>query len=1019
MRRGREIAPFCFLGSAYSLALHLRRAYSRVMRFPFSALRRFALVLPLLALGIQPIAAQNAAAKAKPAAAAAAKPVPGPWLYRGSDVPQDKEWVFGELANGVRYAVRKNGVPPGQVAIRVRMDVGSLHEQESERGFAHLLEHLVFRQSRYLAEGAAIPTWQRLGATFGSDTNAETSPVSTTFKLDLPNATPDKLDESLKLLSGMMIAPALTEANVRTEVPIVLAEKRERGGLAERVADATQQTLFAGQRLAIRPVIGTTETLQAANEASVRAFHARWYRPENAVIIVVGDVETAQIEAMVRQHFADWPAAGKRTPAPAFGDPVAPPGSKTANPVGPTRVLVEPDLPRGITYTVMRPWRPVQDTIAYNQGIMLDSLAQAILNRRLETRARSGGSFLFAQVNQEKVYQSADATFVSITPLDENWTKSLKEVRGVIADALATPPSEDEIEREVAEFNVAFESSVEQRRLLAGAKLADDMVTALDIRETIASPETVLQIFNSSRPLFTPQAVLEHTRKLFKGTVTRAVYVTPKAGEAEAASLAAALAAPALADPKARPGGKPISFAEMPAIGEPGKLVSESPTGILGIEQLEFANGVKVLLWPTTDEPGRVSVKVRFGAGYRAFAAGDAAYIALGDMALVGSGQGQLGQEELDRISTGRKMGYDFAIQDASFQFSADTRSSDLTDQLYLFAQKFAQPRWDSAPVLRAKAAARLRYESFSASPQGVLERDLDFLQRGRDPRFRTPTPQEVEAATPDGFRQVWQPILEQGPIEVQLFGDFTREQAVTALERSFGALAPRQPYAEPLQPARVATLPPSSEPVALSHRGDPTQAAALISWPTGGGMANITESRQLSILSDLFQNRLLDAMREKQGAAYAPQVFNTWPQDLENGGSMTALAQLSPSAVPDFFKAAEQIAADLVARPPSADELERVVEPLRQQISRASTSSTFFMFQLEGATSDPAKFDGLRTLLPDYTRTTPEQMQALARKYLQPGRSWRAQIMPQGAAVASAAARSAKPAAPTAVEGR
>lgn len=983
------------------------------MRSPFRPLRRLALTLPLLALGLQPIAAQTGAVRQSAPAAATA--VATPWLYRGSDVPQDKEWVFGELSNGLRYAVRKNGVPPGQVAIRVRMDVGSLHEEEHERGFAHLLEHLVFRQSRYLAEGAAIPTWQRLGATFGSDTNAETSPVSTTYKLDLPDATPAKLDESLRLLSGMMIAPALTEANIRTEVPIVLAEKRERGGLAGRVAEATQQTLFAGQRLAVRPVIGTAETLQAARRDTVRAFHKRWYRPENAVIIVVGDVETAQIEAMVRGHFADWPARGKPAAAPAFGDPVAPVGSDPANPVGETSVIVEPDLPRGVTYAVMRPWRPVQDTIAYNQGIMTDSLAQAIINRRLETRARAGGNFLFAQVNQEKVGRSADATFVSVTPLDENWDRALQEVRGVIADALATPPSEDEIERELAEFNVAFESAVEQRRLLAGAKLADDVVTALDIRETIASPETVLQIFNSSRQLFTPAAVLDATRRLFKGTVTRAVYVTPQAGEAQAASLAAALTAPAQPDPKARPGGKPISFADMPPLGAPGKLVSQSASGILGVEQLEFANGVKVLLWPTTDEPGRVSVKVRFGAGFRAFSPGDAAYIALGDMALVGSGQGELGQEELDRISTGRKMGYDFAIQDASFQLSADTRVADMADQLYLFAQKFAQPRWDSAPVLRAKAAARLRYESFSASPQGVLERDLEFLQRGRDPRFRTPTPQEVAKATPAGFRQVWQPILAQGPIEVQLFGDFTREQAVAALERSFGALAPRPAYAAPLQPARVAVLPPSSEPVALTHRGDPTQAAALISWSTGGGMAGISESRELEILSNLFQNRLLEAMREREGAAYAPQVYNAWPQDLENGGSVTALAQLAPAAVPTFFKTAQDIARDLVARPPSADELNRVIEPLRQQISRASTSSAFFMYQLEGATSEPAKFAALRTLLPDYTRTTPARMQELARKYLQPDRSWRAQVMPQAVGAGPVAGSAGPKAAPAA----
>ncbi|MCZ8322660.1 MAG: insulinase family protein [Novosphingobium sp.] len=1011
---------------AYSLVLQLGHAYTRDMTARFRALRCFALVVPLLVLGVQPLAAQNAqraSGKSTAAAQPAARPAaaPTPWLYRGSDVPQDKEWIFGELPNGLRYALRKNGVPPGQVAVRVRMDVGSLHEEESERGYAHLLEHLVFRQSRYLSEGAAIPTWQRLGATFGSDTNAETSPVATTFKLDLPNITAAKLDESMKLLSGMMIAPALTEANVRAEVPIVMAEKRERGGTAERVAEATQQTLFAGQRLAVRPVIGTNETLQAANQASVRAFHARWYRPENAVIVVVGDLDPSLVEGMVRRYFSDWPAQGKPVPAPSFGDPVAPPGAKGPNPVGETRVLVEPELPRGLTYAVLRPWRQVQDTIVYNQGIMKDSLAQAIINRRLEARARAGGSFLFAQVSQEKVSRSTDATFVSVTPLDENWGKALTEVRAVIADALASPPTEDEIEREVAEFNVAFESSVEQRRLLAGAKLADDLVTAVDIRETIASPETVLSIFNSSRALFTPQAVLEHTRRLFNGAVTRAVYITPRAGEAEAPQLAAALSAPVAPDAKARLGGKPISFADMPALGEPGQLVAQNATGILGIEQLEFANGVKVLLWPTTDEPGRVSVKVRFGAGFRAFGPGDSAYIALGDMALVGSGQGKLGQEELDRISTGRKMGYDFEIQDSSFQFSADTRPADMADQLYLFAQKFAQPRWDAPPVLRAKAAARMRYESFAASPQGVLERDLEYLQRGRDPRFATPTPREVEATTPAGFRQVWQPLLERGPIEVQLFGDFTREQAISALQRSFGALAPRRPL-EDLQPARVPVLSPSGQAIKLTHRGDASQAAALMSWPTGGGMAGISESRQLEILTNLFQNRLLDALRERLGEAYAPQVFNAWPQDLENGGSVTALAQLSPAAVPVFFSTAERIAADLAAKPVSADELALVIEPLRQQINRASTSSAFFMYQLEGASSEPAKFAALRTLLSDYTRTTPEAMQALARKYLQPGQSWRAAVLPTGSAAPVGVAKSeAKPAGPAmpALDGR
>lgn len=971
------------------------------MSLPSRAAGRLFLALPLAALALAPVlsgAAEAKAPSARPAAAAAAK---GPWLYRGSDVPQDKEWIFGELPNGLRYAVRRNGVPPHQVSIRVRVDAGSLNERDDERGFAHLIEHLVFRQSKYLGEGEAIPAWQRLGATFGTDTNAETTPTSTTFKIDLPEATPASLDESMKFLSGMVTAPTLSEANIKTDLPIVLAEKRERGGAAQRVQDTIREVLYAGQPLAVRAPIGTDASLSNAHQEGVRAFHDRWYRPENTVVIVAGDANPSDLAALVTKWFGTWSPAGKHMPTPSFGDPVAPAGAAPAQgaPVGQTRVLVEPDLPRGVTWGTLRPWRQVNDTIVYNQGLMIDSVAQAIINRRLETRARAGGSYLLAQVNQQDVSRSADATFVTVTPLTEDWQAAVRDVRGVIADAMATPPSKEEIAREVAEMDVAFASSAEQRSLQPGSKIADDLVQAIDIRETVAAPDAVLQIFRRTVPLITPEAVLRHTRQLFSGTVTRGVLVTPKVGEGTDAALRQALAAPVAADGKARVSAKPISFADLPAIGEPGKVTASTATSIPGIDQIEFANGVKALVWPSKDEPGRVTVKVRFGAGYRAFTSGDAPYIQLGNTALVGSGLGTLGQEELDRVSTGRKLGFDFRIDDSDFTLSADTREADLADQLYLFAAKLAMPRWDAAPVLRAKAAAKLQYETYATSPGGVLERDLKFLQHGRDPRYRTPTPQELDAATPEGFRQVWAPILASGPVEVQVFGDIDKAKTIEDLRRTFGALAPRAPM-PPAVAAATAPVPAGGgAPIVLTHHGDANTAAAIVSWPTGGGMAGVRISRQLEILTQLFTNRLLDRMREKLGASYSPQVVSSWPVDLESGGSITALAQLQPEAVPTFFTTADEIAADLVANPPSADELARVTEPLRQQITRAATSSAFFMYQLEGATEDPSRFAAIRTLLPDYTQTTPQAMQELARRYLRRDASWRVAVLPQGAA--------------------
>ena len=125
----------------------------------------------------------------------------------------------------------------------------------------------------------------------------------------------------------MMTAPTLSEANVRAEVPIVLAEKRERGGAVERVQEATRETFFAGQLLASRSPIGTVASLQGATAASVRGFYSRWYRPENAVIIAAGDADPAVLAAQIVKWFGDWRAPGKPAPAPSFGDPVAPAGA--------------------------------------------------------------------------------------------------------------------------------------------------------------------------------------------------------------------------------------------------------------------------------------------------------------------------------------------------------------------------------------------------------------------------------------------------------------------------------------------------------------------------------------------------------------------------------------------------------------------------------------------------------------------------------------------------------------------
>ncbi|MFD1787357.1 M16 family metallopeptidase [Sphingomonas floccifaciens] len=914
------------------------------------------------------------------------------WLYKGSDITPDPDWRFGTLPNGLRYAVRRNGVPPGQVAIRVRMDVGSLHEQDSERGFAHLIEHLSFRGSEHVPDGEAKRIWQRMGVTFGADTNASTSFTQTVYKLDLPMANPAGLDESLKILSGMMAGPSLTQAALDAERPVVLSEAREQPGPQVRLGDVTRETFFAGQPLAERSPIGTTETLSGATAASVKAFHDRWYRPERAVVVISGDMDPALFEAAIVKHFADWRGIGAAVPSPDFGSP-KPAKSDTA-------ALVEPQLPTLVSLAWLRPWTVGDDTVIFNQKRMIDMVAVRIVNRRLESRARGGGSFISAGANLEDVSRSANATLMNILPLGNDWQTALKDVRTGIADAIATPPTQGEIDRELTEIETSMKASVAQARVEAGAKKADDLVEAVDIKETTTTPQTSLGILQDAmvKKMFTPEAVQASAKAVFSGVALRGVVNTPQPADNAAAALQAALTAEVKPGTAASSRLAAIGFDALPKLGAPGKVVARTvAVADPKIEKVTFANGVNLLLFENPSEASRVYVRVRFGRGLNGLPGDRQTPAYAGDLALVASGIGKLGQEEIDRMTSGRRIDLDFAVDEDAFLFGATTSAEDLADQLKLIAAKLAKPGWDPNPVARAKAVMLASYPSLGASPDAVLGRDLDRLLHDGDPRWGTPTRADLEKLDAKSFRKLWEPILASGPIEVQIYGDMKSDAAIAAVAASLGALKPRKVPTAAVAPIRFPD--PTPTPVARTHDGRDTQAAAVIAWPTGGGSDGIATGRKLEVLAAVFRDRLLDKLRSAAGISYTPNVASNWPVGLAGGGRIMAIGSVPPDKTGYFFDLSREIAADLVAKPVDTDELRRALVPVVQYVARLSTGNQFWLIQTEGGSFDSKRLKALDTIATDLTTITPQELQALAARYLVPAKAWTMTVLPKDGA--------------------
>ncbi|WP_374525529.1 M16 family metallopeptidase [Sphingopyxis sp.] len=958
----------------------------------FPALRSLlsAAAVSFALLNASPAAAQDKTASKAPVATTADS-----WLYAGSDIPRDTAWQFGELPNGVRYAVRNNGVPPGQVSIRVRMDVGSMFESETERGFAHLLEHLTFRGSEHIPDGETKRIWQRFGVTFGSDSNAQTTPTQTVYQLDLPSVTPSNLDESMKLLSGMVREPRISEAAVTAERGVVLAELRESDGPQKRIADQTTAFLFAGQLLGDRSPIGTTQSLGAAKAATVQAFHDRWYRPERAVVVISGDGDPAEFARLIAKYYGDWRGDGPAPKQPDFGKP---------DPKAPVaKAIVEANQPLALTLAMIRPWQKRIDTVENTRRLYLEYIAQALVNRRLENRARAGGSYLVATVEQQYISRSADVTMAQIVPLSD-WKAALADVRGVIADAVTTPPSQADIDREANEIQAFLQKDLENARNEPGARLADDMVRAVDIGETVTSPQGQVDMFKAIRASATPQAMLDISKAIFAAPVTRVVLTTPTPIPGNDGALVAALAAPAtIRDDRLTDAA--VDFRQLPAIGKPGTIVSTAPIPGLRAERIEFANGVTALISNNQVEPGKVRVNVRFGSGNRSVAADAPNLLWTGDYALVASGIGPWGQNEIDQLTNGRQIQMNFAVEDDAFQFSAESRPADLADQMKLIAAKLANPRWDAAPVERLRVGYLTGYDLNDATPNAVLDRNLRGWLTGDDARWSAPDKAAITALTPAAFRAFWEPRLASGPIEVQIFGDLATVDYRQILADTLGALPPRKDILPPTG-QKVAFAKHNVTPTVAYHKGEQEQAAAMTAWPTSGGRANPRDARGLDILAAIFNDRLFDRLRAEQGASYGPVVDSHWPTGFDgSGGYLLVGSLLAPKDVGRFYTIAKEIAADLVANPVGADELARNAGPIREQVARASTGNVYWMVQLEDATRDPRVAAAALSIEQDISSVTPADIQRLAKAYLVPARQWSLAILPKGMTLAGAAA--------------
>ena len=452
---------------------------------------------------------------------AAQSPAPA-WPQDHSDLKPDPAARFGTLANGMRYAIMRNATPAGQTSLRLRIGSGSLEENDSEQGLAHVLEHMAFRGSTHVPADEMIKILQRKGLAFGPDTNAETEWTQTVFMLDLPHSDQDTLDTGLMLMRETAGNLNLDPKALATERGVVLSEERLRDTPDYRAEKAQIELFLDGQLAAQRFPIGKVDVIKNAPAELLRTFYAANYRPDRATLIAVGDFDPDIMEAKIKALFGDWKPAGPPTPEPDLGQ-VKPRGTEV-------RLVQQPGASTRVVVAWVRPYDASPDTAEKERRETLENLGLAVLNRRLSKLAQGENPpFLSAGAGFQNLFRSDKIAVVEATSPPAAWKGSLAAVEREVRRLVAFGVSQSELDREVVEMRANLQNALAGAATRPTTSLASTLVDTVDDDEVFTPPAEDLEVFDSAVKGLRAETVDGVVRKIFAGAGPLVELATPDA----------------------------------------------------------------------------------------------------------------------------------------------------------------------------------------------------------------------------------------------------------------------------------------------------------------------------------------------------------------------------------------------------------------------------------------------------------------------------------------------------------
>ena len=679
-------------------------------------------------------------------------------------IPVDQDVRIGKLDNGLTYYIRHNEYPANVANFYIAQRVGSINEDDDQRGLAHFLEHMAFNGSEHFAGNGIIDYTRSLGVQFGRNLNAYTSTDETVYNInDVPMTRQTALDSCLLILKDWSNGLLLEADEIDKERGVIHEEWRLRSTAGQRMFETIMPAVYPGSKYGQRMPIGLMEIIDNFEPQALRDYYHKWYRPDNQAVIVVGAVDVDYVEQKIKELFSSITVSPD---APQVSDEPVPDNDETIY-----AAAKDKEMPCS-RLMVMVKCDPTPATdkayLPYLVETYIKNIAAAMIGSRLEEMSQqSDCPFMesLAEYSKYLMSKTKEAFTLIGVPKEGQDTATLQTLYTELLRAVRHGFTASEYDRARANKISSLEKAYTNRDKTENDTYCKQYCRNFTGGEPIPSIETEYELVSMMAAGLTVEMVNAYVREAISITDTNlvvisfaheaegATYITPRQMEQCVAQARATQTEPYVDNVRDEP-----LVASLPP---QGNITAELWNDTLQYKELTLSNGARAILKQTDFKDNEVKMLAFAPGGKNNYGADDYACLKLLDVAIDNSGRGSFSYNELTKALAGKEADVEVKFGYTQTTLDGTATPKDLETMMQLTYLCLTDIKPDEDAVTTTMNTMRMMVKRKALMPEGAFSDSINVTVKDHHPLYSPLTESDIDTADYDRMLSIARELLD------------------------------------------------------------------------------------------------------------------------------------------------------------------------------------------------------------------------------------------------------------------